>query len=73
MQKIIVSLLFLTQVIPEDVFMEFEMKGVQKIIVSLLFLTQVIPEDVFMEFEMKGSVNGHYFEMKGEGKGKPYE
>ena len=45
----------------------------QKIIVSLLFLTQVIPEDVFMEFEMKGSVNGHYFEMKGEGKGKPYE
>ena len=37
------------------------------------FLIQVIPDDVFMEFEMKGSVNGHYFEMKGEGKGKPYE
>ena len=25
-----------------------------------------------LKFEMKGSVNGHYFEIEGEGKGKLY-
>ncbi|XP_027044177.1 GFP-like fluorescent chromoprotein amFP486 isoform X2 [Pocillopora damicornis] len=34
---------------------------------------QVILKDMNMKFEMKGSVNGHYFEIEGEGKGKPYE
>ncbi|XP_027044184.1 GFP-like fluorescent chromoprotein amFP486 [Pocillopora damicornis] len=34
---------------------------------------QVILKDMNLKFEMKGSVNGHYFEIEGEGRGKPYE
>ena len=41
--------------------------------VSLLLLIQVIPKDMNMKFEMKGKVNRHYFEVEGEGKGRPYE
>ena len=41
--------------------------------VSLLLLIQVIPKDINMKFEMKGNVNRHYFEVEGEGKGRPYE
>ena len=41
--------------------------------VSLLLLIQVIPKDMNMKFEMKGNVNRHYFEVEGEGKGRPYE
>ena len=41
--------------------------------VSLLLLIQVIPKDMNMKFEMKGNVNRYYFEVEGEGKGRPYE
>ena len=41
--------------------------------VSLLLLIQVIPKDMNMKFEMKGNVNRNYFEVEGEGKGRPYE
>ena len=54
--------------------------GLWKILLSVennrffpFFLIQVILKDMNMKFEMKGSVNGHYFEIEGEGKGKPYE
>ena len=52
-------------------------KGVSYILivegVSLLLLIQVIPKDMNMKSEMKGNVNRHYFEVEGEGKGRPYE
>ena len=52
-------------------------KGVSYILivegVSLLLLIQVIPKDMNMKFEMKGNVIRHYFEVEGEGKGRPYE
>ncbi|RMX59751.1 hypothetical protein pdam_00015345 [Pocillopora damicornis] len=34
---------------------------------------QAILKDMRIEFEMKGSVNGHHFEIEGEGKERPYE
>ena len=38
------------------------------------FISQsVIKPDMKIRLRMEGTVNGHYFVIEGEGKGKPYE
>ena len=42
--------------------------------INLNFIPQSVIKPVMkIKLRMEGSVNGHYFEIVGEGEGKPYE